>query len=460
MKKRVIVIGGGPGGYVAAIRAAQLGAEVHVAESGRVGGTCLNEGCIPTKSLLRSASFYRQVKEGAVAGVRAEGVTLDWAAAQAHKAAVVEGLVNGVGGLLAANGVTLHRGRAAFTGPRAVAVEGRALPPADAVIIASGSVPARLGFPGADLPQVVDSTGALALAKAPESVCIVGGGVIGVEFASMFMAAGARVSIVEMLPDILPTADRQAAETMRGLLERDGAEILTGARLSSVKEGRAGVAASEIALAGGLRRLESELVLIAVGRKANIEGLCLDRAGIRTDRGAIAVDEGFETNVKGVFAVGDCNARHMLAHAASAQGEAAAERAMGAGRARGIGPIPYCLYTSPEMAGVGLTEEQAGGRAAVGVFDLGANGRAMIDGGGGFVKVIADRESGELLGVHMLGPHVTEMVAEAAVAMGMEGLVEDITGTVHAHPTVSEAVREAALSVFGDAIHWPPGTRR
>ena len=459
MKKKITIIGGGPGGYVAAIRAARLGAEVHLAESGRFGGTCLNAGCIPTKTLLRATAFYKQMKDGAIAGVRAENVTLDWAEVQERKTSVVDSLVNGVNALLIANGVSIHRGEAAFTDSRTVSVSGKALPAADAIIIASGSVPVRLSLPGAELRQVIDSAGALALTKIPESVCVAGGGVVGVEFASVFSAAGSKVSIVEALPEILPMADRQAAVMMRGILESGGVEVMTGAKILAVEEGKSGRVIYEIEQVSGKKRVESEFVLAAVGRRANIAGLDLDIAGVRTANGAILADDNFETSAKGIFAVGDCNAAHMLAHAASAQGEAAAEYIMEGRHDYRAGAIPYCVYTSPEMAGIGLTEEDAkkrGINCATGIFDLKANGKALIDGGAGFVKIIADRESGELLGAHMIGPRVTDMIAEIAVAMSMEGLAEDVARTVHAHPTVSEAVREAALAVSGGAIHWPP----
>jgi dihydrolipoamide dehydrogenase len=315
-------------------------------------------------------------------------------------------------------------------------------------------------FPGAALPQVIDSTQALSLDAIPESVCIIGGGVVGVEFASIFSYAGSAVSIVEMAPEILPPADSRAAALMRGILEKDGVRVMTGARLTAVKETKDGRALSCVTLPDEEKHIESELVLVAVGRRAKTEGLCLEKAGVNTNRGAIPVNENFETNVKGIFAIGDCNAEHMLAHAASAQGEAAAEYIMEGKHSYNAGAIPYCVYTSPEIAGVGLTEDRVrekGIDCAVGLFDLSGNGKAAISGGEpGFVKVIADAELGELLGVHIMGPHATEIIAGPAIAMSMEGLAEDIARTVHAHPTVSEAVREAALSVFGNAIHLPP----
>jgi dihydrolipoamide dehydrogenase len=461
MGKRIVIIGGGPGGYVAAIRAAQFGAEVHIAEAGRIGGTCLNVGCIPTKALLHAASFYKSIKTGAVAGVKAENVSLDWSAVQKQKKTVTDRLINGVGHLLAANRIIIHKGEASFTGFKTAAVNGEALPDADAIIIASGSVPLKPNFPGADIPRVLDSDAALALTDVPMSICIVGGGVVGVEFASIFSSAGSKVNIIEMLPEILPQTDAQVAATMRKILEKSGIEIFTDAKLAAVKKAEDGRLISAIARKDEKKHMhiESEFVLTAAGRKANIEGLALDKTGIETDKGAITVDENFETNVKGVFAVGDCNAKCMLAHAASAQGEAAVEYIFKGRHSYNADLIPYCIYTAPEAAGIGLTEEQTrrkGFDCTIGLFDLGTNGKALIEGGAGFIKIIADKESGEIIGAHMIGPHVTDMVAEFAVTMSMEGLVDDIARVVHAHPTVSEALREAAMAAFGNAIHRPP----
>ncbi|MDR3364069.1 MAG: dihydrolipoyl dehydrogenase [Clostridiales Family XIII bacterium] len=457
--KKILVIGGGPGGYVAAIKAAQMGAEVHLAESGSLGGTCLNIGCIPTKALLHSAFFYKEIIGGSVAGVRAEKVSLDWAAVQGQKRAVTDRLAKGVGGLLAANKVKVHAGKAVFADRRTVLASGNALPSMDAIIIASGSAPVQLNFPGADLPQVVDSTQALSLGKIPASITIIGGGAIGVEFASIFSSLGANVHIAEMMPEILPPIDKQIAALARSGLEKNGVSILTGAKLAGVAKGKGKTVCAEIEYEGALKQIESEIVLVAVGRKPYTEGLGLEKAGIRTERGAIAIDENFETSAKNIFAVGDCNALNMLAHAASAQGEAAVEFILGGKHDYPAAIIPSCIYTQPEIAAVGLTEEAAKARGldyAVGCFDLGGNGKAMIDGGGGLVKIIADRQFGEIVGVHMIGPHVTDMIAEASAVMRMEGLADNLVRTVHPHPSVSEAVREAAMAVFGNAIHWPP----
>jgi len=458
--KRIIVIGGGPGGYVAAIKAAQMGAKVHIVEQNKFGGTCLNIGCIPTKALLQTSDFYQQAKGSRIAGVLIGEATLDWPTAQREKNLIIDRLVGGITGLLRANQVKIHNGTAKLINQNTVAIEGEDNLTADAIIIATGSEAVRLNFPGAELAQVIDSTQALALESVPKSMAIVGGGVIGVEFASLYHALGAKVTIIEMLDEILPSMDRQIANQMHQLLANQGVDVFTQAKLVSVQEGNDGNVLTAFETAGGTNLLESEKVLVAVGRKPKTENLGLDGLGINTVRGAIQVDDNFETSVNGIFAIGDCNTRVMLAHAASAQGEAAVEYIIKGTHHYNKNVIPACVYTKPEIAAVGLTEEQAkeqGLDYKCGVFPLSGNGKSMIEGDtSGFIKIIADAELGEVLGAHMIGPRVTDMIGELAVLMTMEGVVEDIIHTVHAHPTVSEAIAEAAMAVFGNPIHWPP----
>ncbi|MDR7865819.1 MAG: dihydrolipoyl dehydrogenase [Sporomusaceae bacterium] len=462
--KRIIVIGGGPGGYVAAIRAAQLGAEVHLVENEHIGGTCLNVGCIPTKSLLHAAELYHAVTHGASQGIKADNVTVDWPAVMARKRAVVTKLVRGVEGLLKANGVTVHRGAGSLKGPRTVEIVGDtpAVLEADAVILATGSEPVRLNFPGADLPGVIDSTAALALPAIPASIAIIGGGVIGVEFAALYRSFGAEVTVIEMLPEILPPVDGEIAALIRGHLAKQGVKFLTGARLSEVKKTAAGLAA--VVVAGDkTQEIAAEQVLVAVGRRPRTAGLGLENAGIATERGRVTVDANFLTNQSGVYAVGDINGLIMLAHAASAQGTAAVEHALGHRSAYHGHTIPSCIYTSPEVAGVGLTEEQAKAQGVAyktGVFPLAGNGKALIESGGtGQIKIISGAKHGEILGVHIFGPRATDLIAEAALALRLEATVDELISTIHAHPTVSEAMGEAALAVAGAAIHWPPARK-
>jgi len=466
MTKKIVVIGGGPGGYVAAIRAAQLGAQTHLIEKENLGGTCLNVGCIPTKALLHTAELYHAVRHGERIGLKGESVTLDWAALMNRKQSVVRRLVGGVGGLLKANGVTVHKGTGELVGPGSVKVHGakEELLEADAVIISTGSVPVKLNFPGAELPGVIDSSGALSLPKLPESMVIIGGGVIGVEFAALYAALGSKVTVVELLPEILPGIDTELTASLKQSLTKNGVVFMNGAKLESVKQSDGGLSA-KVLMGAEVKEIPGEIVLVAVGRRAYTEGSGLEAAGVKLERGKVLVNDNYLTNATGVYAIGDCNGITMLAHAASHQGIAAVEHAMGHGSTvHGQPIVPACIYTSPEVAAVGLTEEKAKELGVVynkGVFPLAGNGKAMIDEGeSGFIKILAGAKYGEILGVHMIGPRVTEMIGEATLAMRLEATVDELITTIHAHPTVSEAIGEAALAVSNQAIHWPPGLNK
>ncbi|MBP1765273.1 MAG: dihydrolipoamide dehydrogenase [Firmicutes bacterium] len=462
--KKVIIMGGGPGGYVAAIRAAQLGAEVHLVESEKIGGTCLNVGCIPTKAVLHTAELYQAVTKGAGLGLLADNIRVDWPMVMRRKQQVVRRLVGGVDGLLKANKVTVHKGKGVLLDPHTVEVQGAETEKisGDIILLATGSESVKLNFPGADFPAVIDSAAALSLDKVPKSMMIVGGGVIGVEFAAMFSAFGAKVTVVEMLPQILPPIDGEIAGLVRKELTQLGVQFFTDARLTEVAA-QDGELCAKVVIDGVTQALPGEFVLVAVGRRARTAGIGLETVGIATERGKIKVDANFMTNVPGVYAVGDCNGIMMLAHAASAQGIAAVEHALGHEAVYAANTIPSCIYTSPEVGGVGMTEEQAkaaGMEYHVGRFPLAGNGKAMIEcGGTGMVKIIAGAQYGEILGVHIFGPRATDMIAEAALAIRMEATVNEIISTIHAHPTVSEAMGEAALAVTGQAIHWPPGLK-
>lgn len=459
--KRIIVVGGGPGGYVAAIRAAQLGAEVHIVEAESMGGTCLNVGCIPTKALLHTAELYRMLQQGKSIGLKTENISVDWTALQNRKKTVVNKLVKGVESLLKANKVIVHRGSAALKDARTVEITGaeQTSITADAVILAVGSEPVKIPFPGADLPGVIDSTAALSLPKVPESMVIIGGGVIGVEFADLYSALGCKVTVVELLPEILPAVDAEIAGQLKQQLAKRGVTFMTGAKLTDVLQSSNGLTA-RIAVGEKRQEICAEYVLVAVGRKPRTANIGLDKLGVKMERGKIIVDKNFSASLPGLYAIGDCNGQIMLAHAASAQGVAAAEHIMGLAAAYYANTVPSCIYTSPELAGVGLTEEQAKQSKIeykVGRFALGGNGKSIIENGGiGMIKIIAGKKYGEILGVHMLGPRVTDMIAEAALAIRLEATVDELISTVHAHPTVSEAMGEAALAVDNMAIHWPP----
>jgi dihydrolipoamide dehydrogenase len=454
MSKSIIVIGGGPGGYTAAIKAAQLGAQVTMIEADAVGGTCLNVGCIPTKALLHAGEFYSRVLNNSVEGVTATGVQLDWTAVQRQKENVVKRLTGGVKALLRHNGVSVIDAWAKLLPGKKVSAGGQVLE-ADAIILATGSESTKLHFPGSDLPDVIDSTQALSIEAVPKTMAIVGGGVIGVEFAALFRYLGTKVTIIELLPEILPQLDDSVATYMHEFLAADGIDVFTNSSVKEIVVTESGLEA-RFDQNGAAKTVAAEKILLAVGRKPVVSGIGLEEAGVKLVRGAVEVDEFFQTNIPGIYAIGDCNAQIMLAHAAMAQGIASAEHIMGLAPHYQPGIIPSCVYSSPEIACVGMTEKQvieAGIEYAVGQFDLSGNGKAVLSGEGGFVKIIADKRLGEVYGVHMVAPRATEMIAEAVLCMNMEGTVEDIARAIHAHPTVSEAVWEAAMSVFDKPIH-------
>ncbi|HHW04223.1 MAG TPA: dihydrolipoyl dehydrogenase [Thermoanaerobacterales bacterium] len=461
MNKHVIVIGGGPGGYVAAIRAAQLGDQVDLVDSGSLGGTCLNAGCIPTKTLLHTAQLCQAVKKEAESGLVVDNIRIDWNTLQKHKTYVVSHLAKGIAGLLKANNVTVHQGRAVLQQNGAVRIEGEktAVMNADIIIMAVGSAPVKLKVPGADLPEVIDSTEALSLEKLPESLVIVGGGVIGTELAALYNALGTKVTVLEMMPRILYPLDGQIAALLRELLSKEGILFFTSSKLMEIrKTGKA--LAVRFTVQDCEKEIACEKVLVAVGRKPNTENLGLEALGIKTEKGAIIVDQHFVTSIPWIYAVGDCNGNNMLAHAASAQGIAAVEHAHGKRVAYRSDVVPKCIYTNPEVASVGLTEDQVKSQGIpykVGLFPLAGNGKSLIEGcKTGLIKIIADARYGEILGAHLMGPRVTEIIGEIALAMTMEATAQDLLSTIHPHPSVSEALAEAAHGVFGNPIHWPP----
>jgi dihydrolipoamide dehydrogenase len=459
----VAVIGGGPGGYVAAIRAAQLGGKVTLIEKNRMGGTCLNVGCIPTKSILHSAELLSEVKHASDSGILVKVEGFDWEKVQKKKAGVVEKLVGGVTGLMKANGVTVISGTAEFTGRNTLSVakaDGtkETLNP-DRIIIAAGSEPVVPPIPGLkDNPACMDSTGALSLDKVPKTMLVIGGGVIGIELAVAYNQFGTSVTIVEAMPKLLPMMDGELTAILRKRLEKDGIKILTSTKVLSVEKSNAGAAVS-VEFEGKTQVFEAEKVLVATGRRASTADLKLDAAGIANERGKITVNDKMETNVPNVYAIGDCLGKVMLAHVASAQGEIAAENALGENALYDGRTNPSCVYTNPEFAGAGLTEEQAkekGVEYTVGKFPFAANGKGLIaNGGEGVVKFIVGKEYKEILGVHILGPRATDLIAECALSIGMEATIDDLVSTIHAHPTLAEAVREAALAADKRAIHIP-----
>ena len=459
----VVVVGGGPGGYVAAIRAAQLGGKVTLIEKNKLGGTCLNVGCIPTKVLLHAAEALTEAKHMDNLGIQVSVNGIDWKAVQSRKEAVTNQLVSGVTGLMKANKIRVIEGTASFASKTALEVvkkDGtKENVPFDKVILATGSVPAVPPIPGVkENAACVDSTGALAFDHVPETLLVIGGGVIGMELATAYSRFGAKVTVVEAMPKLLPMMDGELTAMLRKKMEASGVTILTEAKVQSVEAAPVG-AKVQVEVGGKVESFEAEKVLVAVGRRTDTEALGLDKVGIAHDRGRITVNDKMETNVPNIYAIGDCLGKVMLAHVASAQGEVAAENALGETAVYDGKTNPSCVYTDPEFAGVGLTEEKAkeeGIPYQVGKFPLMANGKALImNVGEGMIKFIIGKEYGEVLGVHILGPRATDLIGECALAIGMEATVDEIYATIHAHPTVTEAVREAALAATKRAIHIP-----
>lgn len=462
--RSVLVIGGGPGGYVAAIRAAQLGARVTVVEKERLGGTCLNVGCIPTKCLLHSAGLLSEIREQSAAmGIRVSGVTLDFPQVIAHKDEVSGRLTGGISALLRINRIALVEGEASFLSPKSLSVRKKdgstETLTADAVIVASGSVNATPPIPGlADNASCIDSTAALSLGKAPESMVVIGGGVVGIELASAYSAFGTRVTVIEALDHMLPMLDEEITAVGIAHLKKRGVEFYLSSPVQRIESSPVGARVICRNAAGEELAFEAEKVLVAVGRRANTASLCLEAAGIKHDRGRILVNDRMETNVPGVYAIGDCVfGRAMLAHTASAMGEVAAENCMGQQSAYDQKTCPSCVYMEPEAASVGLTEAQCREKGIdyiVGRFPMSANGKALIlNGGEGLVKILADRRYHEVLGLHIVGPRAADLIGEGALALRLEATLEELITTIHSHPTVTEAVREAALNAEKRAIH-------
>ena len=464
MSTSIIVVGGGPGGYVCAIRAAQLGADVTLVEREHLGGTCLNIGCIPTKCLLHSAELLSQIKEqGEEIGVKVTGAEIDFPQVIAHKNAVSKKLTGGIANLLKNNKVKKIDGTASFTAPGQLKVtkaDGtEETLTADKIVLATGSVNAVPPIPGIrENENCIDSTGALSLEKLPESMIVIGGGVIGLEIACAYAAFGTKITVVEMMPAMLPMMDSELTRLGQRHMRKMGIEFHLETPVQSVEGCEAGVRVNCKDKKGEDVSFEAEKVLVAIGRRSNTASLDLEAGGIANDRGRILVNDKMETNVPGVYAIGDCVfGRAQLAHTASAMGEVAAENAMGLEASYDESTNPTCVYIEPECAGVGLTEEQAKARELdyiVGKFPMAANGKALIlNGGEGLVKIIAEKDTKKVLGMHIIGPRATDLISEGVMAIRMGATVDDIIATIHSHPTVTEAVREAALNAEKRAIH-------
>ena len=458
----IAILGGGPGGYVAALRAAQLGAQVALIEENTVGGVCLNVGCIPTKALLRSAEVYRAFLRAEAFGLRLEGgVTPDWPAIQGRKGGIVRQLVHGVEVLLRKAGVQVLQGRGRFVAPRTLEVttaDDSQQVEAKHIVIATGSRPMRLPLPGMDLPGVIDSTGALALEALPRRLLVIGGGVVGVEFADIFNAFGVEVAVVEMLDRILPQMDGDLGKALAWTMVQRGVELYLNSQVTGVDAVEGGLRAT-VVTPGGEVEMEADRVVVAVGRRPNVEDLGLGAAGVRFDKTGIPVDTQMQTNVPGVYAVGDVTGGALLAHVAMRGGEVAVENALGHTATLDLKTVPWCVYTDPEVASVGLTEAQARGEGydvRVGRFPLNASGKALSYGQtDGFVKVVSEARFDEVLGLHIVAPHASDLIHEGGLALALEITLDELVATIHGHPTLGEAVREAALGIRGQAIHLP-----
>ncbi|MGF7149045.1 dihydrolipoamide dehydrogenase [Sphingomonas zeicaulis] len=456
----VLVIGAGPGGYVAAIRAAQLGLRTACAESREtLGGTCLNVGCIPSKALLHASHLYEEAHSGALArwGVKVEGASLDLDAMHASRKEAVTGLTGGVAFLFKKNKVDWLKGLATFTGKDTVEVDGKTYR-AKNIVIATGSSVTPLPGVEIDHQSIIDSTSALELPKVPEHLVVIGGGVIGLELGSVWRRLGAKVTVVEYLDQILPGMDGEIRKEAAKIFKKQGIEIVTGTKVTGATKTDKGVTLTVEPAAGGeASTIDADVVLVSIGRRPNTEGLGLDKAGIELNkRGQIETDHSFATKVDGIWAIGDVIPGPMLAHKAEDEGIAVAENIAGLTGIVNHDVIPSVVYTLPEIAGVGLTEEQARekGEIKVGKFPMAGNSRAKtIHDTTGFVKVIADAKTDRVLGTWIITSVAGTMIAQVAQAMEFGATSEDIAYTCHAHPTHSEAIKEAAMAVLGKPIH-------
>jgi dihydrolipoamide dehydrogenase len=454
----ILIIGAGPGGYVGAIRAAQLGLRVACVEkTPTLGGTCLNIGCIPSKALLDSSEWFAQAKgKFAHHGIVCDGLRLDLPAMMNRKEAVVKGLTQGIDGLFKKNKVTRLQGQARFRDPQTVGITAdggtQQFVQAKAIVIATGSEPISLPTLPFDGERIISSTEALSLPAVPQHLVVIGGGAIGLELGSVWLRLGAKVTVVELLPRLIPGTDTQIASALQRALSKQGFTFMLGAQvLQGAVQGN-GVVLTVEDNKGQRSELTADRVLVAVGRKPYTAELGAVEVGINFDeRGRIVVDKHYQTNVPGVYAIGDVIAGPMLAHKAEEEGVALAERLAGKGGHVNYDVIPGIVYTWPEVATVGLSEEAAkasGIQYKTGAFSFLANGRARcMDEAEGMVKIIAETKSDRVLGVHLVGPRASDVIAEAVMAMEFGASAEDIARTMHAHPTLSEALREAALNV-------------
>lgn len=467
MEKDIVIIGGGPGGYTAAIRAAQLGAEVLLIEAENLGGTCLNKGCIPTKALYQNARMINELNQAEEFGIKLDGFHIDLAEMMQRKQSIVDRLKDGIARLIKLNSIEMLYGKASLVSGDKVKVTDPAGNEigikAKNIIIAAGAVPAKPPIPGIDLPGVITSDEILSLDRIPDTLAIIGGGVIGIEFAGIFSALGSKVTVIEFLPRILANMDGEISKKLVLSLKKRGISIETDTKVMRISMDN-----GALSVAAGGKKGESvilaDAVLVSTGRAPRTEGLGLEAAGIAYDGKGIKVNESYQTNVPGIYAVGDVTGGLMLAHAAAGEGIAAAEAIMGSKGRLNYDAVPGCVFTFPEIAAVGLSEEEAKEKGidyCSSKFLFGANGKALTIGEEeGFVKVLAETQTKRIIGVHIMGPHASDLIHEAVLAVEKKMTADDIQDVIHAHPTLSEAFMEAALGIDNKAIHMLPKSRK
>ncbi|MFA5524962.1 MAG: dihydrolipoyl dehydrogenase [Tissierellales bacterium] len=452
----ILVLGAGPGGYVAAIKAAQMGAKTGVIEAGEVGGVCLNVGCIPTKTLLKSAKVYEYVMNAGKYGIDIKdkgGVSVNLDAMVKRKNQAVKRLTGGVKMLLEKNGVDIYNGFGEVVDKNTVKVNDQVLSTKN-LIIATGSSPMIPDIEGVkesfQQGYAVTSTEVLDPKELPEHLIVVGAGTISIEFATMYNALGSKVTILQRSPRILSGIDKDLSEAMAKVLTKKGVKIIYGVKQKKFEGNKVTVEVN-----GEEKTFEGDKILVSLGRTPNLKGL--ENLNLETDRKGIITDERLRTNIEGVYAIGDINGKHLLAHVASAEGIIAVENIMGKDSKMSYDKIPSCIYSFPEIATVGLTEDEArekGYDIIVGTFPLSANGKALAEGDrDGFVKIVANKQYGEILGMHMMASTATDMIAEGVMTMELEGTLEDLARGIHPHPTLSETVMEAAHLALGSPIH-------
>lgn len=456
----VVIIGGGPGGYVSAIKAAHLGLKVVLVEKDKLGGVCLNKGCIPTKALVSTAEVLNHIQRAGEFGIQVKDYSFDFPAVMKRKDMITRRLSSGVEQLMKANQVRVVRGEGQIVEPGTVEIldaEGqKEVIKTKNIIIATGSSAMKLPIPGLDIKGVITSDEALSLSELPSRMIIIGGGVVGIEFAGIFKALGVEITVVEMLPRILLPIDEEIALRLTMSLKRKGIEILTDCKVKGIKKNNQNLEVL-VSTSEGEKKLETEKVLLAAGRVPELGNIDVRGMGIELDRRAIKVDEKMRTNIPSIYAVGDVVGKIMLAHVASREGIVAVENISGKEVLMDYRAVPNCVFSMPEVASVGLTEEEArkeNDNIKVSKFPFMANGKALGMGEiEGMVKIIADGDTLELLGVHILGAHASDLIAEGTLALSMEATAFEIVNTIHAHPTLAETIAEAAEGITGKPIH-------